>query len=209
MDRRGTTAFVLGAGASFHAGYPFVRTLGSELLAWMKVPRDLVSLDFADAAAFIERGFGNNIEDIFNGVQERISHRGDGWVLLANHHKPALIEAMRQWFAEIHRSHATLAYERFAANIVRPGDTVITFNYDVALDSKLQRCGKWLVGDGYGFPVEPLPAGSTVRILKLHGSINWLAVLFGGSRGPFAVSTEGAFGRRPVFGSDDLSALGY
>ena len=48
-----------------------------------------------------------------------------------------------------------------------PGDTVITFNYDVSLDSKLRQSGKWAIGDGYGFRVEGLPTGSTVRLLKM------------------------------------------
>lgn len=183
--------------------------MGSDLLSWMKASRETVYFNFADTAAFIQSEFGDNIEEILNGVQERVDHQLEGHVLLANAHKPALIEAMRQWFAEIHRTHASLAYERFAANIVRSGDTVITFNYDIALDSKLQQCGKWSVGDGYGFRAEGLPAGSSVRILKLHGSINWLATLFGGTEGPSCFLGEGLFGRRPAFGSDDLAALGY
>jgi hypothetical protein len=74
----------------------------------------------------------------------------------------------------------------------------------------LRESGKWSIGDGYGFAIEGLPTGSDVRILKLHGSINWLAVLFRGiTRGPFALTRGGAFSSRPALGSDDLVALGY
>ena len=84
---------------------------------------------------------------------------------------------MRQWFADIHRHHSAQAYERFATEVVKPANRVITFNYDISLDSKLLQSGKWAIGDGYGFRVRGLPTGSTVKILKLHGSINWLATL--------------------------------
>ena len=47
-----------------------------------------------------------------------------------------------------------------------------------------------------------------MRLLKLHGSINWFATLFGGRTG-FFVAPDGAFGARPAFCDDDLTALGY
>jgi hypothetical protein len=116
---------------------------------------------------------------------------------------------MRQWFAGIHRQHPSRAYEQFAQEIVRPGDQIITFNYDVSLDSQMRRFGKWCVGDGYGFRAEALPCGSAVSILKLHGSINWFAPLFAGMTGMFAAPACGSLGSRPAFTDGDLSALGY
>jgi hypothetical protein len=209
MDKQSSTTFILGAGASLHAGYPFVKSMGADLLEWMRVPRETVYFDFAASADFLEERFGDNIEDLFNGVQAEIDQREPGYSLYATIYKPCVIEAMRQWFADIHRNHPASAYERFAAEIVKPGDTVVTFNYDVALDSALRRSGKWCVGDGYGFKAKGLPQGSAVKILKLHGSINWLAILFGGMTGSFAMPREGAFGSRPAFGTDDLNDLGY
>ncbi len=208
MSKRRSTTFIFGAGASFHAGYPFIRTMGAQLLAWMRVPRDTFYFNFAWSADFLEERFGDHIENIFNGMQMEIGRQQPGYTLLANVYRPCLIEAMRQWFADIHRQHAAPTYERFAAEVVMPGDTVITFNYDVSLDSKLRQSGKWAIGDGYGFRVESLPTGSTVRLLKLHGSINWLAILFGG-RPSGIISASGPFGSRPAFGTDDLTALGY
>ena len=47
-------------------------------------------------------------------------------------------------------------------------------------------------------------------MFKLHGSINWLAVMFHGMiGGQFAFPIGGAFGSRPAFTDADLSALGY
>jgi hypothetical protein len=45
-------------------------------------------------------------------------------------------------------------------------------------------------------------------MLKLHGSVNWLAILFRGMRAGVIPAT-GPMGSRPVFGTDDLAALGY
>jgi hypothetical protein len=210
MISRSRTTFILGAGASFHAGYPFVRTMGADLLAWMRLPRQSVCYDFAQSADFLEERFGNHIEDLFNGVQAEIQARQPNYAIFANVHKPCLIEAMRQWFGEIHLNHAAQSYDLFASEIVQPGDRIITFNYDAALDSRLCKLGKWAVGDGYGFAAEGLPHGSSVKMFKLHGSINWLAVMFRGmTGGPFAFPMGGAFGSRPAFTDFDLSALGY
>jgi hypothetical protein len=174
----------------------------------MRLPRETVYFDFADSADILEERFGNNIDAIVNGIQSEIDNRQPGASVFANCHRLCLIGAMRQWFAEIHRRHSEAAYERFAREIARPEDSIITFNYDVALDSKLRESGKWSIGDGYGFPIEGLPTGSPVKILKLHGSINWLAILFGGMPGS-AIPASGPFGSRPVFGTDDLTMLGY
>lgn len=210
MTRKERTTFILGAGASFHAGYPFIRTMGADLLSWMRRSRESVYKDFAQSADFLEERFGNQIEALFNGVQAEIDARRSGYSTFANVHKPCLVEAVRQWFADIHLNHEAKAYDAFASEIVRPGDQIITFNYDVALDSRLRAAGKWTVGDGYGFGARGLPCGSSVKVLKLHGSINWLALMFHGmSGGPFALPLDGVFGSRSAFTDADLSALGY
>jgi hypothetical protein len=183
--------------------------MGPQLLKWMRKPRKTIPFDFAQCADLLEERFGDQIEDIFNGIDAEIKHRGPDYLAFANDYKPALVEAMRQWFIEIHRLCTAPAYARFAAEIVRPGDRIITFNYDVSLDSELRRSGKWCIGDGYGFVAGGLPSGSTVSILKLHGSINWFAPSFRGLTGRFAIADDGAFGNRPAFTDSDLTALGY
>jgi hypothetical protein len=182
--------------------------MGAELFAWMRRPREAMVYDFVECADELEARFGDNIESVLKGIDEEIRQLGKGRTVFANYHRPALIEAMREWFADIHRDHEAPTYDQFAREIVQPGDHIITFNYDVALDACLRRAGKWCIGDGYGFPVEGLPCGSAVSILKVHGSINWFAILFQGMTGVFA-SSGGALGRRPAFCDNDLSALGY
>jgi hypothetical protein len=59
--------------------------------------------------------------------------------------------------------------QRFAGEL-RKNETIITFNYDTLLEESLSRAGKtcW-----YGFPLEK---PQDIRLLKVHGSVNWLKV---------------------------------
>ena len=82
--------------------------------------------------------------------------------------------------------------------LLRKGDTLIEFNWDLLHEAALFRAEKWHYADGYGFVCADAPAGisSPIKILKLHGSVNWAqeneqdcnpaieykAVFFAGSR---------------------------
>lgn len=155
-----------------------------------------------------------NIEDLVTAIQERIDEYETGTPeqraerpLIANEYG-VLRNAVREWFAEIQQGKAP-AYREFAENVVVRGDCIVTFNYDVSLERELRRSGKFEVGDGYGFSIEGLPGGSATTILKLHGSTSWLALLFGGARGPAAFQPGSTLGTRPVIGKNELSFLGY
>jgi hypothetical protein len=57
---------------------------------------------------------------------------------------------------------------------LRPGDTIITFNWDILHERALWDAQKWTLRDGYGFLDEAADKGhSPITILKLHGSANW------------------------------------
>lgn len=72
---------------------------------------------------------------------------------------------------------------------LEPGDTIISFNYDCLIDDALRKAGdnKWNPRSGYGFPTrryslvgseywdpeEISPREESVRLLKVHGSLNW------------------------------------
>jgi len=74
-------------------------------------------------------------------------------------------------------------YDRLVASLT-PSDTIITLNYDTVLDSALWRNG-WNPKVGYCLsggaskvrwnvkPPQSPTSGSGVRLLKLHGSVNW------------------------------------
>jgi hypothetical protein len=85
-----------------------------------------------------------------------------------------LIGAFREFFyqTEALRTDPN-AYDSFAERKAGPDSSVITFNYDIALERALAKAGKWDIGKGYGFPFLPDRLGSEVTLYKLHGSVNW------------------------------------
>lgn len=109
------------------------------------------------------------------------------------------------------RSQTAELYDIFAADVLVPGDVVITFNYDLALDRALKRSGKWSIGDGYGFEIDLRSFGnSPCKLFKLHGSTNWHGEPFQGNLGFFQGSwTHLSLGQRPVIDSAELDFLGY
>ncbi|WP_003541157.1 hypothetical protein [Desulfotomaculum nigrificans] len=84
------------------------------------------------------------------------------------------------------------------ARSLNPGDTIISFNYELLMDYALHNLKDsrthWYIGDGYGLPCTYLSSDdldkkgivknkrgvqyknrfSNVKLLKLHGSLNWL-----------------------------------
>jgi hypothetical protein len=216
------TTYVLGAGASHDAGYPLAKTMASELLQWMKRPThdpDSYAARYPATARFMEESLGpiENIEDLVTAIQNLIDEYENGTreqrakrTLVANEYG-VFKQAVRAWFAEIQRGAAlrSSAYQDFARNIVVPGDCIITFNYDVSLDRELRLAGKFEVGDGYGFRIEDLPGESLTKVLKLHGSTNWLALLFGGMTSGFSQIQPGNTLGRPAIAKNELSFLGY
>jgi hypothetical protein len=116
-------------------------------------------------------------------------------------------EALRDHFDSIRSAPAPL-YDKLA-RVLRQGDVVITFNYDLGVERALSAAGLWDIRTGYGFSIVAAEPKSLVEVLKLHGSTNWRALLFGGKRGFFAVGGN-ALGDRPVlFFRPDLEYLGY
>jgi hypothetical protein len=85
-----------------------------------------------------------------------------------------LISKFREFFYEIEKKRFnTTAYDTFARHKVSPGSSIIMFNYDVALERSLAKHEKWDIGNGYGFQFLADRPPSTVKVYKLHGSVNW------------------------------------
>jgi hypothetical protein len=191
--------------------------MGADLLAWMRSQADSRS-NYPLVAEQIEEAFPQfeDLDDLFEQMEELINQYENGTdeqrmtrTIVANVQRPAAREAIREWFLAIRRDERHRAYADFSKDIVQPGDCLLTFNYDVSLDRRLKEAGKWHVGDGYGFTIEGLPGGSPTRLLKLHGSTNWLALMDGlPIRGPAQVSCAFA-SPRPAIGTRELDFLGY
>lgn len=79
-------------------------------------------------------------------------------------------------------------YHAALAHSLAPGDLVISFNYDLLIDRALRSRGDWYFNDGYGLEFHrigrraaddaewraPLQTRSAIKLLKPHGSLNWL-----------------------------------
>ncbi len=70
---------------------------------------------------------------------------------------------------------------KFHSHFLTNCDTIITFNYDLLLEKYLFQNDMWFPKDGYGFTPAYLPningkylnRVSEIKLLKLHGSLNW------------------------------------
>jgi hypothetical protein len=209
------TVYVLGAGASKHAGYPLASSMGKDLIAWMK-SRAASILEYSTVAAQIEETFPpfEDLDDLFEQMSEVVQKFVSGTVeqrmtrALVARQRYVATEAIRECFLDIRRAEQQRAYEAFAQYIFQSGDCVLTFNYDVSLDRELKKASRWDVGDGYGFIVDSFPTTPT-RLLKLHGSTNWLALMDGLPRRGFAQVSSAFASPRPAIAAADLEFLGY
>ena len=209
------TVYVMGAGASKHAGFPLISGMGKQWLEWMAAyPNGY----FRGSVDLVVERFGNdpNIEDVMTEMQSSIHSLAHSEVLedrlqrtLLGNTLGQLNAGLREWFREL-RLHGAHAYAQFADNIIQQGDVVITFNYDDSLERELRRAGKWDVSQGYGFMLGNTEEPSPVLVLKLHGSINWLVSIFGGiTFGAAQVDPDASIGHHPVIHKADLEFLGY
>jgi hypothetical protein len=69
----------------------------------------------------------------------------------------------------------TLSALKNWTELLKAGDTIISFNWDILHESALWHAGKWHFADGYGFPARDAPkeVRSPIKVFKLHGSVNW------------------------------------
>jgi hypothetical protein len=108
-----------------------------------------------------------------------------------------LIMAFRELFYQTEQNRTGLtAYDSFAEKRIGPDSTVITLNYDLALERALIKAGKWDIGNGYGYTAFADRPASPTTIYKLHGSVNWFQT-------PMQENPP------PLTFSRDLNILGY
>jgi len=195
--------FVLGAGASLHVGYPLMKGLGPRLIKFIADnhgPRNHPYWPEPDELK--KYGRVEDIEEIVTQV-ERSERPGP---ILAG-----LREAVCVFFDTIRSNNAPL-YQQLASEVIQRGDVIITFNYDVSVERELRKAGMWEIGDGYGFDlgIRSVPKSAT-KLLKLHGSTNWIDSLFGGMRAGTFSQGYGwdSLGLRPVIPPNEFEFLGY
>ena len=206
--------YVLGAGASLHAGYPLARDLGNDLLDWLRLGK--LQHTLTDHCGNIQQvhdlyGTLDNLERILTDLRD--PDPTSPATAIGPAVRSCLLDSflisIPEYFYDRLLLSSGLFYERWAREKVEEGDVVITFNYDVACERELRRRGVWEIGDGYGFSLGLNLQSSRVEVLKLHGSANWLTIPFGGMR-MGQVSPEETLGGRPViYGSRQFDSLGY
>ncbi len=200
--------FVLGAGASLDAGYPLAADMGKCLAAWINtLPSEHPHRICLEQIVGVY-GALDNFESILADLMTCPPGSGTAALGVARPYVLSnLKEAIRDHFDSIRSTPAPL-YDGLA-RLLRPGDSVITFNYDLAVERALHTAGLWDIKAGYGFSIENGEQHSPVEVLKLHGSTNWRALLSSGMTGSF-VGNGKSLGDRPVlFFRPDLEYLGY
>src|SRR5260370_2165491 len=198
------TVFVLGAGASLHAGYPAAMAMGEELATWAEQD-ETEGLRYRDDFRELRNEFGS-LSDFERVTTVLLEDKAAG----KRQTIPDVGTAISKFFDSIRNRPAQL-YDRLAKERVQRGDVIITFNYDMAIERSLKAAGVWNIIDGYGsaitLQVRETPT-SGVRVLKPHGSTNWWGSLFGGALGYGAA--HNSIGEGPVFFFDpDFEFLGH
>jgi hypothetical protein len=202
--------FVLGAGASWHAGYPLISGFWEKLKGFVETNYPIDHEErilIQQAEAF---GDPQDFEALLSNIDEvarapRTDHCVETRVI-ASDLRHQLRRIVCNYFDSLRRNRAE-AYAVLASKLL-PLDTIVTFNYDVSLDRELRGAGKWDIETGYGFRVGLSSDESPVRLLKLHGSTNWTGAVFGGS-GSSGAHEFSSLGSRPAIAPSELQFLGY
>ena len=194
--------------ASVHAGYPLAADLGKGLAAWIRtLPSEH---QYRHRLSRIVDTYGA-LDDFESILADLMTCAPGSRAASLGAMRPNLLSDLKQAipdYFDVIRSAPAVLYDKLAC-LIRPGDVVITFNYDLGVERALCAAGLWDIKKGYGFPVDAGDTPSLVEVLKLHGSTNWRALLFGGKTG-YSAGVANSVGYRPVlFFQPDLAFLGY
>jgi len=187
--------FILGAGASRFAGYP----LGLDLWKFVRNSRT-PGIKAKQNGQFVKPAMDQilrllpqkeperpNLEEIFTLLD--LASRGTDLPGLAEFNWKVLRPCLIGMIIDVFLWHQYEFNNALAADsdhnssrilaawtaLLQGEDTIITFNWDLLHEAALWHVHKWHYSDGYGFACADAPPRihSPVKILKLHGSINW------------------------------------
>lgn len=167
------TTYIFGAGASRHAGYPLTPELWPRLLAFAEKaeapPEATRAVRTVTALLGLVADVEASLTSLHTGSAPFHTFDADERCSLMVGIRSGIVALWRETW----RTHPQpTEYERFA-KLVRPGDVVVTFNYDIAVDSSLAKAGLFHAPHGYCFP-DLDERDSKVSVLKPHGSVNWI-----------------------------------
>jgi hypothetical protein len=201
--RPGGTVIILGAGASFGAN---VEKAPPVMNMFVRAGRNIVKNKYDSLWSFLERiGYSlaslengtPNLEELFTTLQTIST--GIWYTSRADY-----AQSVGEEFARIRPIDLLLSfiietldipsvsackkpcmYHRKLFRQLRPGDTVISFNYDLIAEAALRKEVRWDEAGGYGFSclnrIKELNSKGgfdtarpcDVALLKPHGSLNW------------------------------------
>ena len=163
--------------------------------------RSLITGVIEDAIRLYGRNFSLTLEEYFTQLSAMLEMVGSAPIV--GKFSSASLEAMRSRLLDAlaavleESADVTLAksaavldrckYHRALVDALQPGDSIISFNYDCVIDDALRTYGdgKWSAKHGYHFggivpkdwecwsPNTVVGPKKTIRLLKLHGSLNW------------------------------------
>ncbi|HEV1994601.1 MAG TPA: hypothetical protein VGR03_09740 [Candidatus Acidoferrum sp.] len=206
--------YVLGAGASRHAGYPLANELGNRLHDWVRQnwADEIIWKGYIEA---LHKHYGGlaDLELVLTELYERPA--GSRATALSTTWCGNTLGGLRVAIPEFFNSLRDRPligpdlYRSLARHKARNGEAILTFNYDLAVESAFRKEALWEIGDGYGFSLGVgITPTSKVKVLKLHGSTNWLGILFDGNMGFSQYSR--VYGPRPtLLRESDFRYLGY
>jgi hypothetical protein len=149
------TTYVLGAGASFHAGYPLCSELWPKMATWVIESPPLDS-GFRQAIEIVSALNGPVVDteamftnlDLGQGAFRPLTEDQ------RNKLRGNIRQCLRSFFKSVSdEGRAAPLYEAFAKKL-KKGDVVVTFNYDVSLENELIRAQKFGIRNGYGSSLE-------------------------------------------------------
>jgi hypothetical protein len=195
--------FVFGAGASKFAGFPLLKDLHGFIEEKLTGRRLDISVNnhFETYKKFknsLKEDLLQNIELLLTQIDLAIFENRP--TFFGNKYEIRYLEKIRSSFSEVLAStlrhhhfdfnRAELyqgvnqSLSRFIVKKLKPGDSIITFNWDCLVEGALWNNNMWTFLDGWGIEKEisqfktqfypyDKPKVSNILVYKLHGSFNW------------------------------------
>ena len=184
--------FIIGAGFSSPAGLPLTQQLFEQIReetrfnTWMS---ETIEIEYESFKEYINNTYDkedaerklSNIEDFisFLDVEHFLSlHGADTWsdignqaqILTRNLICKILYNAMKKITPEKFK-----LYLKFVEKL-KPGDIIITFNYDTIIEEALFRLNKRFRFHYYGSFPDGYDENKDIILFKMHGSMNWFNI---------------------------------
>lgn len=176
--RRRNRVFVLGAGASASCGLPVAQYLLGKALAHLQGINGKMSDGITDLLEYLYPNFNvaqrnyPNIEDFMNLIEMAMEFNSEAYIRSSlwptgrlqrvNGH---IIQMITDYIWNMMQTCRAEPVDKFVAECLRPGDTIVTFNWDLTVEKALERSKNDL--DFWYTP------STDVLLLKPHGSIDW------------------------------------